>query len=63
MRRDPVGLLALGQGASPSLRARLEFDTTVTVHNGRFVLHEDGAARRRAARSFSASYLDRAASP
>ena len=38
----PSVFLALGQGAkSFAPEPGLNFDTTVTVHNGRFVLHED----------------------
>jgi len=42
----------------------LNFDTTFTVHNGRFVLHEDLLRRGVALHAHLAlSYLDRAASP
>ena len=61
----PSVFLALGQGAkSFAPEPGLNFDTTVTVHNGRFVLHEDLLRRGVALHAHLAlSYLDRAASP
>ena len=59
----PSVFLALGQGSKAfSPEPGLEFDTTVTVHNGRFVLHEDLLRRGVALHAHLAlSYLDRAA--
>ena len=59
----PSVFVALGQGSKAfSPEPGLEFDTTVTVHNGRFVLHEDLLRRGVALHAHLAlSYLDRAA--